>query len=114
LPKAHVFDGKSMVTVLKDGEAESAHESFYWRLGGNPDKAKWAVRKGPWKLLGNTAENVRPEGVAELSSDDRKLFLANLKEDIGETTNRKKDHPEIVEELLKIRESKEKSIAGEE
>jgi arylsulfatase A-like enzyme len=114
LPKAHVFDGKSMVTVLKDGEAESAHESFYWRLGGNPDKAKWAVRKGPWKLLGNTAENVRPEGVAELSSDDRKLFLANLKEDIGETTNRKKDHPEIVEELLKIRESKEKSIAGED
>ena len=114
LPKAHVFDGKSMVTVLKDGEVESAHESFYWRLGGNPDKAKWAVRKGPWKLLGNTAENVRPEGVAELSSDDRKLFLANLKEDIGETTNRKKDHPEIVEELLKIRESKEKSIAGEE
>jgi len=114
LPKAHVFDGQSMVTVLKDGEAESAHESFYWRLGGNPDKAKWAVRKGPWKLLGNTAENVRPEGVAELSSDDRKLFLANLKEDIGETTNRKKDHPEIVEELLKIRESKEKSIAGEE
>ncbi|MDA8633240.1 sulfatase-like hydrolase/transferase [Verrucomicrobiales bacterium] len=114
LPKAHVFDGKSMVTVLKDGEAKSAHESFYWRLGGNPDKAKWAVRKGPWKLLGNTAENVRPEGVAELSSDDRKLFLANLKEDIGETTNRKKDHPEIVEELLKIRESKEKSIAGEE
>ena len=114
LPKAHVFDGKSMVTVLKDGEAKSAHESFYWRLGGNPDKAKWAVRKGPWKLLGNTAENVRPEGVAELSGDDRKLFLANLKEDIGETTNRKKDHPEIVEELLKIRESKEKSIAGEE
>jgi len=114
LPKSHVFDGKSMVTVLKDGEAKSAHESIYWRLGGNPDKAKWAVRKGPWKLLGNTAENVRPEGVAELSSDDRKLFLANLKEDIGETTNRKKDHPEIVEELLKIRESKEKSIAGEE
>ena len=114
LPEAHVFDGKSMVTVLKDGEAESAHESFYWRLGGNPDKAKWAVRKGPWKLLGNTAENVRPEGVAELSVDDRELFLANLKEDIGETTNRKKDHPEIVEELLKIRESKEKSIAGEE
>ena len=114
LPKAHVFDGKSMVTVLKDGEAESAHESFYWRLGGNPDKAKWAVRKGPWKLLGNTAENVRPEGVAELSGDDRKLFLANLREDIGETTNRKKDYPEIVEELLKIRESKEKSIAGEE
>ena len=114
LPKAHVFDGKSMVTVLKDGEAESAHESFYWRLGGNPDKAKWAVRKGPWKLLGNTAENVRPEGVAELSGDDRKLFLANLEEDIGETTNQKKDHPEIVEELLKIRESKEKSIAGEE
>jgi arylsulfatase A-like enzyme len=114
LPKAHVFDGKSMVTVLKDGEAKSAHESFYWRLGGNPDKAKWAVRKGPWKLLGNTAENVRPEGVAELSVDDRELFLANLKEDIGETTNRKKDHPKIVEELLKIRESKEKSIAGEE
>ena len=114
LPEAHVFDGKSMVTVLKDGEAESAHESFYWRLGGNPDKAKWAVRKGPWKLLGNTAENVRPEGVAELSVDDRELFLANLKEDIGETTNRKKDHPKIVEELLKIRESKEKSIEGEE
>lgn len=108
----HIIDGKSMVEILRDGDAGSQHDSFYWRLGGNPDKAKWAVRKGPWKLLGNTMENVRPEGVSELTGEDKKLFLANLDEDIGETTNRKADHPEVVAELLKIREEKEKSMAG--
>lgn len=112
IPAGHIIDGKSMVNLLRDGNAESQHDSFYWRLGGNPDKAKWAVRKGPWKLLGNTMENVRPEGVRELTGDDKKLFLANLDEDIGETTNRKADHPEVVAELLKIREEKEKSMAG--
>ena len=109
----HIIDGKSMVNVLLDEDAGSQHDSFYWRLGGNPDKAKWAVRKGPWKLLGNTMENVRPEGVSELTGEDKKLFLANLDEDIGETTNRKADHPEVVAELLKIREEKEKSMVGQ-
>jgi hypothetical protein len=101
-----------MVPVLKDGKAESAHKEVYWRLGANPKNAKWVVREGAWKLLGNTSENVRPEGVAELTKEDKQLFLANLESDPGETTNRKEQNPEVVKRLLKIREKMEASLAG--
>jgi arylsulfatase A-like enzyme len=112
IPGSHPVDGKSMVPVLKDGKAESAHKEVYWRLGANPKNAKWVVREGAWKLLGNTSENVRPEGVAELTKEDKQLFLANLESDPGETTNRKEQNPEVVKRLLKIREKMEASLAG--
>lgn len=112
IPRGHVVDGKSMVPVLKNEKAESAHEEVYWRLGANPKNAKWVVREGSWKLLGNAAENVRPEGVAELTKEDKQLFLANLEKDPGETTNVKEQNPEVVARLLKIREKMEASLSG--
>lgn len=110
VPDDHQFDGKSIVPVLKDGSAPSPHEEGYWRLGGNPEKAKWAVRKGKWKLLGRANESVRPEGVEPLTKEDQNLFLADLEVDIGETTNIAEKHPEVVEELLAIRDRMEQSI----
>jgi arylsulfatase A len=104
IPEDHHLDGTSIVPVLKSKDAGSPHDNFYWQLGKNAAKAKWALREGDWKLLGNANESVTPEGVTPLTADDKKLFLANLAEDIGETTNVAADHPEIVEKLQALQE----------
>lgn len=111
LPEAHRIHGKSIAEVIRSGSADSPHDDLYWRLGGNLKNAKWVVREGPWKLHGNAMENVRPEGVAELTGADRKLFLANLEEDLGESRNVAAEHPDVVERLLEIRERYEADIA---
>ncbi|MCB1229763.1 MAG: sulfatase-like hydrolase/transferase [Verrucomicrobiae bacterium] len=117
IPEGHPIDGSSIVEVIENADAVSPHERFYWQLGGNPDKAKWVVREGAWKLLGNASESVRPEGVPELTKEDRKLFLANLAEDIGETRNVADAHPDIVQRLLDYRKEYvadiQKSLAEE-
>jgi arylsulfatase A-like enzyme len=113
IPEGHVLDGKSILPILKKEDAASPHGKFYWRLGGNPANAKWVVRDGEWKLLGNVAENVRPEGVEELSKEDKKLFLVNLKEDIGETQNVASEHPDRVQEMLEFRKQVEADLADD-
>lgn len=110
LPEDLLLDGRSLVSVIENGEAPAPRGERYWRLGGNPDKAKWAVREGNWKLLGKVSEQVRPAGVPEFTAEDRELFLANLAEDIGETENLAKEHPEVVERLLEIRERYEEGL----
>lgn len=103
IPAGHHLDGRSIVGVIESAEAESPHEQFYWQLGANPEKAKWVVREGDWKLLGNADEIVRPEGTPELTAEDKRLFLVNLAEDIGESRNVAAAHPEVVERLLAAR-----------
>lgn len=104
IPEDLHLDGTSIVPILKSKDAPSPHETFYWQLGKNPAKAKWVVREGDWKLHGNATENVTPEGTTPLTDDDKKLFLANLADDIGETTNVAAEHPEIVEKLSLLQE----------
>ena len=111
LPENNRIDGKSIVPVLKNGEAKTPHDQLYWRLGGNPQKAKWVVRDGDWKLLGNTSENVKPDGAEALTNQDKVEFLVNLAEDIGESKNVAKDHPDVVKRLLELRDQYEASLA---
>ena len=96
LPKRD-YDGKSLMEVLKDGEADSAHDHFFWLLGRGKN-AQWAVRKGDWKLLGNAKDNTDQKNRPKVD----KLFLANLKDDIGESRNVAKDHPNVVSQLTAI------------
>ena len=111
LPPDLRLHGKSIVSVIESASAESPHENLYWRLGNNPQRAKWAVREGNWKLLGNPTENLRPPGTPELGANDKKLFLADLEKDLGEKKNLAQQHPDVVEKLLSIRERFEASIA---
>ena len=77
-PPAHlVLDGHDVTDVLA-GEAASPREEMFWDFRG-----QWAVRAGPWKLLGGR----------------RGSGLFNLAEDIGETEDLSERHPEVVEDL---------------
>ncbi len=107
LPKRKI-DGKSLVPVIRSGDAPSPHEEFYWQFGRGGG-AQWVVRQGDWKLLGNPRDNSRK---TPLTKDD-KLFLCDLSEDIGEMKNVAKENPEVVGRLKAIRAEFGREIAGE-
>lgn len=68
--------------------ATSPHETFFYYL---VDRLQ-AARMGHWKLhLGLTKDQ---------RLDPKKHQLYNLANDLGETTNVAKDHPDIVQEIL--------------
>ena len=69
------IDGKNIVPLLEGKEgAKSQHEGYFYRTQG--------VRSGKWKLLGNN--------------------LYDLSEDISESTNVAKEHPEVAERLKSL------------
>lgn len=80
LPGDRVYDGKNMLPVLRDETTEPLHEALFW----DGAETHWAVRMGKWKLVHNRKG---------------KLELYNLDDDIGETSDLAKKHPEIVERL---------------
>lgn len=87
------IDGRSLVPVLRGADAPSPHDVLHWQVGRGPN-AQWAVRQGPWKLIGNAVDDA---GV--LSEQDKRLFLSNLDADVGERRNLAADQPQIVEQL---------------
>jgi arylsulfatase A-like enzyme len=95
------LDGRSLVPVLRDATAPSPHHDrvLHWQvgLGANAD---WAVRAGDWKLIGNARDTSRTGTPAERIP----LFLANLRDDPGETTNVAEQHPDLVARLRRLHE----------
>ena len=102
------YDGKSLTDVIASGEAESPHDHLFWLLG-NPKNGQWAVRQGPWKLLGNAKDRGVPKNAPQVD----KLFLANLDKSPGEANNLKSQHPELVARLQAIRDKHVADIARE-
>jgi arylsulfatase A len=98
-PDVHL-DGRSLAAVLRDANAPSPHanSALHWQLG-NGANAQWAVRDGDWKLIVNTRDT-SAEPIRNIP-----LFLGNLKDDPGETTNLAEKHPEIVARLRKLHET---------
>ncbi len=86
------IDGKNLVPMIRDGST-SPHKVLHWTNGGS-----WAVREGEWKLLGNPRDT---SNKAPLGPKD-KLFLVNLKQDVGEMKNIAAAHPDIVGRLKKF------------
>jgi len=82
------LDGKSLVSIINDNNAETEHPKFCWAINKH-----WAARNGVWKLLKNPA--IRGE---EFAPEDS-MFLVNLTDDPGETTNLAAKYPEKVKEL---------------
>jgi arylsulfatase A-like enzyme len=98
------LDGVSVAAVLTD-DAPAPRDRFYWQLGrgSNP---QWAVRDGPWKLIGNPVDTSEPQRQRENGGRlAEKLFLVNLESDPGERTNLADAHPGVVQRLKELRES---------
>ena len=81
LPDDRIIDGKSLLTLLKEGKGDSPHEYLFhqWnRTAPSPDKS-WAARDTRYKLANGE--------------------LFDLQEDPGEETDIAAQHPEIVKRL---------------
>ena len=67
--------------------APSPHGRIFWEQADQT-----AVREGRWKLVLNGQ-------LVEGSPPDDAVHLADLDADMGETTNRKDDHPDVAARL---------------
>jgi arylsulfatase A-like enzyme len=122
------IDGQDRWLLIAGQPGAKPRETFYYYAG---DELQ-AVRSGPWKLHlpheyltpaeppgknGKPAnfENLKPEsmqmsGLRGIASRHGYLVkkieqsLYNLDEDVGETTNVARQHPDVVERLLKLAE----------
>ena len=101
------LDGHSLMPLVNDEDAGSAYDNYLWELD-----ERWAVREGPWKLLIRPRDTTNVHNPEELPEEDQQ-FLVNLDDDPFERNNVAKQHPEIVERLLKIREEHRKTYPAE-
>ena len=83
------LDGKSLVPIIKNKMAETAHDSYCWQY-----KNMWVARMGKWKLLGNPEDTSNRGYIFK-----EKRFLVNLEDDPGEKENLYDRYPEISELL---------------
>ena len=79
--EGHSLDGSDIMPVLMD-PAKKSDRVLHWLFGDS-----WAVRQGPWKLIGK---------------DLIALTLVNLETDLEEKNNLLKAQPERVNELTKL------------
>jgi arylsulfatase A len=75
------LDGIDLMPVLKGGKQDKARP-LHWLFGGN-----WAVREGPWKLIGK---------------GDQATFLVNLDADPLEKTSLLGEQPAIAGKLMTL------------
>jgi arylsulfatase A-like enzyme len=87
--QSSILDGSTLTPVLFEGLGMPQRDLF-WRRG-----KEWAVRRGPWKLVGG---------------DEGQMMLFNLDNDISEQNDLAKHRPELVEELLSAYKDWEKDI----
>lgn len=97
------LDSKSLLPLVR-GEVDELHEELFWDTG----RDSWAYRRGDWKLA---LFEDKPYETYEIGSDglvksplkqiqlNGELALFNLKQDVGETNNVIKDHPEIAQSM---------------
>lgn len=103
LPEDAFEDSFSFLPDLLGEERAHPRAPVIHHSGGG----MFAIRDGKWKLVAGSGSGGReaPRGVAF----ERPFFLADLENDLGETSNRAEDFPEIEERLWQtlnqIRES---------
>lgn len=85
------LDGRTLSPVLFEG-LPLQERALFWRSG-----KEWAVRWGPWKLVGD---------------EKGQAMLFNLDEDIGEERNLARDKPDLVEKLVAAYRDWEKDVSG--
>ncbi|MDO8541107.1 MAG: sulfatase-like hydrolase/transferase [Opitutaceae bacterium] len=92
-PAGHRLDGTSLVPLLFDGKS-LPERTLFW---GYNDR--YAVRRGPWKLVVNpVAEGAKAKKKAAALADPA-LGLFNLADDLGENKNVAAQNSERVREM---------------
>ena len=84
--------------MIESNDAASPHSVLHWQSGRGKGGPQWAVRSGPWKLIGN------PNDTSNIAPVTDPLFLSNLDEDVSELTNIADKHPDVVQELKRLHE----------
>ena len=82
------FDGRSMLPVIRDKQARSAHKVLHFEWPNS-----WAVREGDWKLL--AIRNQKKGSIVRYE-------LRNLADEEPEVKDYAKEHSEIVERLITL------------
>jgi arylsulfatase A len=88
------LDGKSLLPVILSDESSTPHDFLHWSEGLG-ENAQWAVRQGPWKLIGNPRDTSEK---GDLNENDL-LFLSNLEKDNTEMINFSEEYPDVLENL---------------
>lgn len=105
------IDGKSLMPIINNGNKNTLHDVVHWQIGDySSDSSQWAIRKGPWKLIGNVNE---PLAKGETAAKLPELFLVNLDKDISEEQNVAKKHRDKVKELLNLHKDWIKDVRTE-
>ncbi len=94
LPEVRL-DGRDLARVINDPAAPSPHEALHWA-----HREQWAVLREDWKLVCKAPDTSLPDGVLPGES----FFLANLRDDPGESNNLAESHPDITAELVALHE----------
>ncbi len=89
IPQDRAIDGRDVMPLLLD-DSQKIERDLHWLYGNS-----WAVRKGPWKLLG---------------SGNKVLTLVNVELDVEEKMNRLTDQAALVDELMKLHRTWIKSV----
>ncbi len=93
LPGDRIYDGRNIWPVLTE-DRSSPHEFVAWAEG-----PQLAIRKGKWKLVQNgIVHDGTPPGEKPLEGEDA-VFLSDLEQDPKETTNLRRRHPNVTDEL---------------
>ncbi len=90
----HELDGRSMLPVIQDSTAPSAHPVLHFQWSN-----KWAVREGHWKLIGETGRKT-----AANPNPAARLTLHNLSDERPETKDYASEQPELVKQLQRLHE----------
>lgn len=95
LPAGRDIDGRSWGPLLKDRRS-AGHETLYW-----VSAKQIAIRQGRWKLVRN---GLLTPGMSRLdtASGEDEIFLADLDADPSEKINLRRQHPDLVEQLLAL------------
>jgi arylsulfatase A len=84
------IDGVSIKSIIDSDDTQTPHKVIHWETGKH-----WAVREGDWKLVHNgPATEYKGRQIPQVEN-----FLSNMAEDVTETKNLAKKHPEIVKRL---------------
>ena len=92
LPDGYTVNGSDILAVAAS-QAKSPHPAIFWAQSG-----QLATRRGQWKLVLEGKLYDRTKDGGKMTGDDA-VFLSNLDEDPGETTNLRHMYPKIVDDL---------------